>query len=99
LACTPSLFVSQDDEVISKRAQLELVNAYIASIRVPKELKQRLTKFFRARLKSKSLSSVHGDTIYQVRHDAAAVPRRLSRTHHVCCGPKRAGQRGQHRPL
>jgi hypothetical protein len=59
-----SLVMKQDDEVVSKRAQLELVNAYIASIRVPRDLKQRLTTFFRARLKNKSLSTVHGDTIY-----------------------------------
>ncbi|KAG8459689.1 hypothetical protein KFE25_003141 [Diacronema lutheri] len=60
-----TIVMRQDDEVVSKRAQLELVNGYIASIRVPKELKGRLTKLFRARLKSTSLSSVSAEVIYQ----------------------------------
>ena len=60
-----SLVMKQDDEIIAKRAQLELVQGYVRHIRVPKELKQRLTRFFQQRFKSTSLSAVPADVIYR----------------------------------
>ena len=57
--------MKQDDEIIAKRAQLELVQGYVRHIRVPKELKQRLTRFFQQRFKSTSLSAVPADVIYR----------------------------------
>lgn len=41
-----SLVMKQDDDVVLKRAQLELVGSYISHIRVPRELKQRIKQFF-----------------------------------------------------
>jgi hypothetical protein len=52
-----SLVMKQDDEVVAKRAQLELVQTYVAQVRVPAGLKRRLVVFFRRRLESASLSS------------------------------------------
>ncbi|KAG8465012.1 hypothetical protein KFE25_012375 [Diacronema lutheri] len=60
-----SLVMKQDDEIIAKRAQLELVQGYVRYIRVPKELKKRLTRFFQQRFKSTSLSAVPADVIYR----------------------------------
>ncbi|KAG8469193.1 hypothetical protein KFE25_007711 [Diacronema lutheri] len=58
------LVMKQDDEIVGKRAQLELVHAYVRHIHVPNELKERMTKFFQQRLQHASLSSVDADDIY-----------------------------------
>jgi hypothetical protein len=59
-----SLVMKQDDEIVAKRAQLELVESYVAQIRVPVELKRRLAIFFRRRLDSSLLSSVPPASVY-----------------------------------
>jgi hypothetical protein len=58
------LVMKQDDEIVGKRAQLELVHAYVRHIHVPTELKDRMTKFFQERLQHASLSSVDAEDIY-----------------------------------
>lgn len=60
-----SIVMKQDDEIVAKRAQLELVEGYVAHIRVPKTLKQRLKRFFQQRFKSTSLSSIPPETIFK----------------------------------
>mmetsp|Transcript_2910 Transcript_2910/g.7351 ORF Transcript_2910/g.7351 Transcript_2910/m.7351 type:complete len:1774 (+) Transcript_2910:107-5428(+) len=56
--------MKQDDEIVGKRAQLELVHAYVRHIHVPVELKQRMTKYFQERLQHTSLSSISSEQIY-----------------------------------
>jgi hypothetical protein len=60
-----SLVMKQDDEVVAKRAQLELVQGYVGHIRVQPELKQRLMAFFQNRFRSTSLSSITPDIVYK----------------------------------
>jgi hypothetical protein len=59
-----SMVMKQDDEVVAKRAQLELVESYVAQIRVPGALKRRVVVFFRRRFESTSLSSVPPGSVY-----------------------------------
>jgi len=56
--------MKQDDEIVGKRAQLELVQGYVSHIHVPADLKHRMIKFFQQRLQHTSLSSVDSLTIY-----------------------------------
>jgi len=61
-----ALVMKQDDEIVAKRAQLETVQAYIGHIRVPVDMKQQIEKFFHARLKDASLSSIQADQVYEM---------------------------------
>lgn len=58
-----ALIMKQDDEVVQKRGQLELVDAYLMHIRVPDGLKAQVESFFRAQLRDASLSSVRDEDI------------------------------------
>ena len=58
-----TLVMKQDDEIVSKRSQLELVHAYLTHIDVPAELKAHVEGFFHARLRDASFSSVRDEDI------------------------------------
>ena len=58
-----ALVMKQDDEIVSKRGQLELVHAYLTHIDVPAELKAHVEGFFHARLRDASFSSVRDEDI------------------------------------
>mmetsp|Transcript_10944 Transcript_10944/g.32500 ORF Transcript_10944/g.32500 Transcript_10944/m.32500 type:complete len:2648 (+) Transcript_10944:3-7946(+) len=59
-----ALVMRQDDEVVNKRGQLELVQVYLSHVRVPAELASQIEGFFRARLRNASLSAVTDEQIY-----------------------------------
>lgn len=63
-----ALVMKQDDEIVTKRSQLELVHAYLTHIDVPAELKAQVESFFHLRLRDASFSSVRDEDI------AAAMP-------------------------
>jgi hypothetical protein len=56
--------MKQDDEVVGKRAQLEVVHSYISHLRVPSDLKAEIEAFFHARLQKASLSSIRDEHVY-----------------------------------
>jgi hypothetical protein len=56
--------MKQDDEVVGKRAQLEVVHAYISHLKVPTALKDEIEAFFHARLQKASLSSIRDEHVY-----------------------------------
>jgi len=59
------IVMRHDDDIVAKRAQLELVNAYIRRLNVPIELKERMRAYFIARIQSaSSISAISGDDIY-----------------------------------
>jgi CRP-like cAMP-binding protein len=60
--------MKQDDEIVTKRSQLELVHSYLAHIDVSADLKANVEQYFQARLKDASFSSVRDDDI------AASMP-------------------------
>jgi hypothetical protein len=61
-----ALVMRQDDEIVGKRAQLELVQAYLSHMRLPMALKTQIELFFQARLKDASISSVTDEQIYDM---------------------------------
>lgn len=79
-----TLVMKQDNEIVIKRGQLELVHGYLAHTRVPAELAGEISAFFHARLKDTSGTSVRGDYI------VSAIPvslqieiGRITRRHHI----------------
>jgi hypothetical protein len=64
VGCVSAIVMKQDDEMVSKRGQLELVHVYISHMRVPVELKLQIESFFHARLKDTSISAVSDEQIY-----------------------------------
>jgi CRP-like cAMP-binding protein len=63
-----ALVMKQDDEIVIKRSQLELVHSYLAHIDVSLELKASVEAYFHSRLKHASFSSVRDEDI------AASMP-------------------------
>jgi len=76
------IVMSKDDDIIAKRAQLELVNAYIRHLSVPAELKQRMRGYFIDRIQTTaSLSAITSEDIYSqlpvaLQMDVAAITSR-----------------------
>jgi hypothetical protein len=60
--------MKQDDQIVTKRSQLQLVHSYLAHIDVSTELKANVKACFHARLKDASFSSVRDEDI------AASMP-------------------------
>jgi ankyrin repeat protein len=71
--------LAQHDEIVGKRAQLELVRAYVRHIRVPAELKDRMMKHFQQRLQHASLSAISADDIY----DGLPIPLQMEVAAHT----------------
>jgi ankyrin repeat protein len=63
-----ALVMKQDDEIVTKRGQLQLVKGYLAHIRVHRDLELEISNLFHARLKDASSSSMRPDSIQ------AAIP-------------------------
>lgn len=59
-----ALVMKQDDEIVMKRGQLELVYSYLNYIRVPKDLENEIASLFKQRLKDASLSAVRPEEIH-----------------------------------
>jgi len=58
-----ALVMKQDNEIVTKRSQLELVHGYLTHIDVPAELKTHVESFFQARLRDASFSSIRDEDI------------------------------------
>jgi len=61
-----ALVMKQDDEVVAKRAQMEIVEAYLGTIRVSRALKEQISLFFHSQLQDASFTSVPPDQIYDM---------------------------------
>jgi len=61
-----ALVMKQDDEIVAKRGQLEIVQNYLQTIRVPQAIKAQIDSFFQARLKDASFTSVQAEQIYDM---------------------------------
>jgi hypothetical protein len=48
----------QDDEVVGKRAQLELVQVYLSHMQLPVQLRRQIESFFHARLRDSSSTQI-----------------------------------------
>jgi len=59
-----ALVMKQDDEIVSKRGQLELVQWYLTHLQVPLDLKHDIELFFQQSLEDASLSNVQDDDIH-----------------------------------
>ena len=60
-----ALVMKQDDEIVAKRGQLQLVRAYLEHIRVPKELDAEIWRLFHARLKGADGAAARADGIIE----------------------------------